>query len=80
MRHSFLENKISEHFPIQFITNTQSKTIEISPGKTLNIGTHLDSSQEEKLIQLLRNTRKHLLGTTPICTEFTLKHALTIFI
>ena len=45
-------------FPIQSITNTQSKTIEISPGKTLNIGTHLDSSQEEKLIQLLRKYQK----------------------
>ena len=47
-----------EIFPIQSITNIQSKTIEISPGTTLNIGTHLDSSQEDKLIQLLRKYQK----------------------
>ena len=50
----YLQTKFNDIFPIQSITNTQSKTIEISPGKTLNIGTQLDSSQEEKLIQLLR--------------------------
>eukprot|EP00253_Pinus_taeda_P020812 PITA_20812 len=53
-----LQTTFHNIFPIQSITNTQSKTIEISPGKTLNIGTHLDSSQEEKLIQLLRKYQK----------------------
>eukprot|EP00253_Pinus_taeda_P021045 PITA_21045 len=53
-----LQTTFHNIFPIQSITNTRSKTIEISPGKTLNIGTHLDSSQEEKLIQLLREYQK----------------------
>eukprot|EP00253_Pinus_taeda_P021149 PITA_21149 len=55
--HSF-QTTFHNIFPIQSITNTQRKTIEISPGKNLNIGTHLDSSQEEKLIQLLRKYQK----------------------
>jgi len=54
----FLQTTFQNIFPIQSIINTQSKTIEISPGKTLNISTHLDSSQEEKLIQLLRKYQK----------------------
>ena len=53
-----LQTTFQNIFPIHSITNTQSKTIDISPGKTLNIGTHLDSSQEEKLIQLLRKYQK----------------------
>eukprot|EP00253_Pinus_taeda_P035643 PITA_35643 len=53
-----LQTTFHNIFPIQSITNTQRKTIEISSGKTLNIGTHLDSSQEEKLIQLLRKYQK----------------------
>ena len=53
-----LQTLFENIFPIQSITNTQSKTIEINPGKTLNISTHLDSSQEEKLIQLLRKYQK----------------------
>lgn len=53
-----LQTTFQNIFPIQSITNTQSKTIEISPGKSLNIGTHLDSSQQEKLIQLLRKYQK----------------------
>eukprot|EP00253_Pinus_taeda_P020244 PITA_20244 len=53
-----LQTTFHNIFPIQSITNTQSKTMEISPGKTLNIGTHLDSSQEKKLIQLLRKYHK----------------------
>lgn len=55
--HSF-QTTFQNIFPIHSITNTQSKTLEISPGKTLNIGTHLDSSQEEKMIQLLRKYQK----------------------
>lgn len=75
-----LQTTFQNIFPIQSVTNTKSKTIDIIPGKNLNISTHLDSSQEERLIQLLRKCRKNLLRTTPICTEFNLKHALTIFI
>eukprot|EP00253_Pinus_taeda_P027327 PITA_27327 len=47
-----------EIFPINSITNTQSKTIEISPGKTLNIGAFLETSQEQKLIHLLNKYQK----------------------
>ena len=53
-----LQTTFHNIFPIQSITNTQSKTIEINLGKTLNIGTHPDSSHEEKLIQLLRKCQK----------------------
>ena len=53
-----MQTTFHDIFPIQSIKNTQSQTIEISPGKTLNIGTHLDLSQEEKLIQLLRKYQK----------------------
>jgi len=49
-----LQTKFHDIFPIQSITSTQSQIIEISLGKTLNIGNHLDSSQQEKLIRLLR--------------------------
>ncbi len=45
-----LQTTFHDIFPVQSITNTQSQIIEISPGKTLNIGNHLDSSQQEKLI------------------------------
>jgi hypothetical protein len=34
--------------------NTQSKIIEIIPGKYLNIGTNFEPSQEEQLIALLK--------------------------
>eukprot|EP00253_Pinus_taeda_P026627 PITA_26627 len=53
-----LQTTFHDIFPVQSITNTQSKVIEISPGKTLNIGNHLDSSQQERLIQLLRKYQK----------------------
>ena len=55
-----LQTTFHDIFPIQSITNTQSQIIEISPGKTLNIGNHLDSTQQEKLIQLLRKYQKTL--------------------
>jgi hypothetical protein len=38
--------------------NTQSKIIEISPGKYLNIGTNFEPSQEEQLIALLKKYHK----------------------
>ena len=53
-----LQTTFHDIFPVQSITNTQSQIIEISPGKTLNIGNHLDSSQQEKLIRLLRKYQK----------------------
>ena len=53
-----LQSTFHDIFPVQSITNTQSQVIEISPGKTLNIGNHLDSSQQEKLIRLLKRYQK----------------------
>ena len=53
-----LQSTFHDIFPVQSITNTQSQVIEISPGKTLNIGNHLDSSQQEKLIRLLKKYQK----------------------
>ena len=53
-----LQTTFHDIFLVQSITNTQSQIIEISPGKTLNIGNHLDSSQQEKLIRLLRKYQK----------------------
>jgi hypothetical protein len=38
--------------------NTQSKIIEISPRKYLNIGTKFEPSQEEQLIALLKKYHK----------------------
>jgi hypothetical protein len=38
--------------------NTQSKIIEISPGKYLNMGTKFEPSQEEQLIALLKKYHK----------------------
>ena len=43
---------------VHSITDIQSKTIEISPGKSLNISAHLTTSQEEQLITLL-NKHSH---------------------
>jgi hypothetical protein len=54
----YLQTLFEDIFPIHSITNTQIKTIEISPGKTLNIRTLLDLSQEAKLIALLTKYQK----------------------
>ena len=35
-----------------------SKTVEIEPGKTLNINKNLTAEQEEKLVQLLRKYKE----------------------
>ena len=40
------------------MADTQSKIIEISPGKYLNIGTNFEPSQEEQLIALLKKYHK----------------------
>ena len=53
-----LETSFDDIFSVRSITNTQSKTIEISPGKYLNIGAHLTLSQEEPLIALLNKYHK----------------------
>ena len=53
-----LENKFESIFPINSITNSNRKIIEISPEIHLNIGNNLQSSQEEKLITLLQKYSK----------------------
>lgn len=45
-----LKTLFEDIFPINSITKTQSKSVEISPGKTLNIGAFLEISQEQKLL------------------------------
>ena len=40
------------------ISNSHVKTIEIFPGKSLNINSHLETSQEQRLIELLRKYSK----------------------
>ena len=47
-------------FPVKSITNVQRKIIEISPAKYLNIGAHLEPSQEEQLITLLNKYQKKI--------------------
>ena len=74
-----LQSTFHDIFPLQSITNTQSQIIEISPGKTLNIGNHLDSSQQEKLIRLLKKYQKAFAWITLTCMGFTPTHALTTF-
>jgi len=53
-----LRTLFEDIFPINSITNTQRKTIEISPGKTLNIGAFLETSQERILLDLLIKYQK----------------------
>ena len=42
-----LENSFERIFPVNSITNSQRKIIEINLGKNLNIGNNLQSSQEK---------------------------------
>jgi len=53
-----LKTLFEDIFPINSITNTQSKTVEISPGRTLNIGAFLQIYQEQKLLDLLTKYQK----------------------
>jgi len=46
-----LEDTHDQTIPTTFVSN--SKTIEIEPGKTLNINNNLTLEQEETLVQLL---------------------------
>ena len=75
-----LGTAFNDIFSVHSITNAQSKTIETSPRKYLNIGAHLTLSQEEQLIALLN---KYHIPFSWECTdmpEFIRKHVLTIFI
>jgi hypothetical protein len=53
-----LESTFNDIFPVISMENTQSKIIEINPGKYLNIGTNFEPSQEEQLIALLKKYHK----------------------
>ena len=53
-----LETSFDDIFYVHSITNYQSKTIEISPEKYLNIGERLTLSQEEQFIALLNKYHK----------------------
>jgi hypothetical protein len=53
-----LESTFNDIFPVISMENTQSKIIEISPWKYLNIGTNFEPSQEEQSIALLKKYHK----------------------
>jgi hypothetical protein len=53
-----LESLFNDIFPVISMENTQSKIIELGPGKYLNIGTNFEPSQEEQLIALLKKYHK----------------------
>ena len=54
-----LQNTFESIFPINSITNSNRKIIEISPERHLNIGNNLQSSQEENIITLLLKYSKY---------------------
>jgi len=58
-----LKDTHDQTIPTTSISN--SKTIEIEPGKTLNINANLTSKQEEKLIQLLRKYKESFAWDYP---------------
>jgi uncharacterized hydantoinase/oxoprolinase family protein len=53
-----LGSTFNDIFPVISMANTQSKIIEISPGKHLNIGTNFEPPQKEQLIALLKKYHK----------------------
>lgn len=53
-----LKTIFEDIFPMNSITNTQSKIVEISPGKTMNIVAFLETSQEQKLLDFLIKYQK----------------------
>jgi len=53
-----LKNSFEIIFPVNSITNSKSKIIEISPGRNLNISNNLQSSQEQEVIALLQKYSK----------------------
>ena len=53
-----LESLFDDIFSVHSIINAQRRTIDISPGKYLNIGAHITLSQEELLIALLSKYHK----------------------
>jgi hypothetical protein len=59
-----LEDLMEQQIPTTTIHN--NKSIEIAPGKSLNINANLEEQQQQKLIQTLLNTSKLLSGSTLI--------------
>ena len=53
-----LQSLFQTTFYVNSISNSHVKTIEIFPGKNLNINSHLETSQEQKMIELLRKYSK----------------------
>lgn len=53
-----LQSLFQKTFSVNSISNSHVKTIENFPGKSLNINSHLEVSQEQKLIELLRKYSK----------------------
>jgi len=53
-----LQESFTNIFPVNTITNSTTKTIEIYSGKHLNIGKHLQLSQEKEVIALLQKYSK----------------------
>ncbi len=55
---STLQNSFVNIFPVNTISNYVIKTIEVYPGKHLNIGNQLQSKQEQEVIALLQKYSK----------------------
>ena len=53
-----LQSLFQTTFSVNSISNSHTKTIEIFPGNNFNINSHLEISQEQKLIELLRKYYK----------------------
>lgn len=53
-----LRNSFIDIFPVNTISNPTTKTIEVYPGKHLNIGNQLQSAQEQEVIALLQKYSK----------------------
>jgi hypothetical protein len=53
-----LQSSFETIFPVSTVSDSHCKTVEIFPGKCLNINANLEKYQEERLIQLLKNYSK----------------------
>ena len=54
-----LQTSFEAIFPVNSITNSQSKVIHISPGRNINAGSNLQSSHEEQVISRLKKYSKY---------------------
>ena len=53
-----LQHSLGDIFPVNTISNPIIKTIEVHPGKHLNIGNQLQSKQEQEVIALIQKYSK----------------------